>query len=1130
MAVGAQANRLVIYALKDMERMRNEVQKQDGLDAAKFMPIHEDKHIHVDGSILKMEFLHPSEGDEHHVILLLIVSKGKRTRLLRFEWDCRYGLSELDRKPTQVLANSERVPLLLIPLTYGTSFALVCEHHITVYRDILTGNAKGQTCELEHYEPPEEPGSSLRLPIWTQWARPMRPTKRREQVIDNIYLCREDGVVRYIDIKENSHPMITSNYSAGILKANLSSAFATLDLGNESNDLLIAAGEMGDGGMWYFKPRQPLELVGTIRNWTPLRDITAAHVSPPTGTPPGTDSLALKNTKRFFACSGRGPRHGVITEIRMGTEAVKLGPTIELGELAQNGILNIWALPDRSNTGVYLMVAHPTETELILLPSSIDQDPQAASEIEELDLNMTTIAAGSTAEGYLVQVTPSSINAIAQENHILPLAWRPEESTITAASFLTIPSKTTVILTVLRKHDDFYLHHGHVGLQGGRIAFEELGGPILLRSEASSLLLHWGQNRIIALVGTLVATLQVYIAEAGSSFSLYFERSFDDSFSVCDSLAITTTSIRPVGCKEQEEGLLVMCGLRNGTVTTLLFDGGSSENERCECPLSLCESLTVGNTSVKVMTDTTRGSRAFIVCEQIVCTLEYLGGASPTNPAVINRLWLSDPNSPAFQQGPLNCFTQASLNVPHGCSTFAAGSLMYLMGSSLVMADVSSSPHPEMVPRRLPLMGTPTKILYSERLNRLIVLYTTTEILAPGAPRRKGTVILRRVVHPAIALIAPDEEPLRVDHDERDTLNVLDSTYVLSGEKFLGLMEWFPTDGKKQYHMLVVHTTIEQAGSLEAEHRLLFFSPIVDDVGDITLKQKITLNHEASICAVAPHGDSSLIYGCGNDIFIRVLDLENKKFKETMKITLRSPAAHISIQGSDIHVSTESHGHHILFVENDCLKPRWGDTTSRSSVYHLFIPETSLVITTDIECGLAGLWQPSQHQIHRTMPLIFEAFLPRSITRLCRIPRPLWQEKYSSEPAILGTSDDGTIYQLTVLDEASWRLLSYIQNMAKRESRICPYSDGRLHDQSIEPSMARKCDMHIDGDILIRLLERGGRMLLEDMLAGHGTEDTSDRWERLPDLISDAFKGKIPNGEVGESVLAWMRLLLLPAM
>ncbi|KAL8807738.1 MAG: hypothetical protein Q9182_000549 [Xanthomendoza sp. 2 TL-2023] len=1151
MAVGAHQNRVTIYTLKSMDQIKKEVQKPEGLDAKEFKPILEERHTEVDGAILKVEFLHPSKGDEHRVILLLVVAMGMKTRLVRFEWDCRSGLSELERKPNQALPDSERMPLLLIPLTYGTSFALVCEHHITVYRDILTGNARGETGQLEHYEPREEPSGSTTPPIWTQWARPMRSTERVQPAIDNIYLCREDGVVRYIDIGEDSTPMMASYHEAGILKANLSGAFATLDLGNESNDLLVAAGEMGDGGMWYFKPRKALDLVGTFRNWTPLRDITAARVRSPISDLVGMDSQPFERTEHLFACSGRGPRHSVLTEVRTGTEAVKLGLPVDLGELAAQGILNMWAMPDQSNTGIYLMISHPADTDMIFLPSSSKLDPQAANKIEEFDLDIGTIAAGSTAEGYLIQVTSSSINAIAQDHGILPFSWKPGEASITTASFMTVRSRTTVLLTVLQKSNGFYLHQGHFGTRNGRIAFDELGELILLPSEASSASLHWIGNILVAFVGILNGTLQVYTAEPGSCFSLYVEYSFTDPDAICDSIAMLITDFQLL-TDEVEEGYMVVCGFRNGLVETLWFDGGSQRkhkeygsvfgmsiamkagNQRLLADLhaggqrlSVCERLEIGTTDVQVTTDATRNSRAFVVCEQTLYTLEYLRGASRTNLGVVNKVWLTDPNSSSFQQGSLTCFTQANTSIPQGYSQFAAGSLFYLAGSSLVLADISSSPMTEMVPRRLPLVGTPTTILYSERLNSLVVLYTTVAIDTTGRSAAKRDRPERRALHPAVAIIKPETELLRPKQDGKDILNVLDATEVLLGENFLGLMEWFPTDGFKKYHLIVVHTQVEQSRSQDARSRLLFFKPIVKDVGEISLKPKIRLEHGAEIKAVASYGDSSLIYGCGDDIVLRMLDMNSKKkFKPMVKLTLRSPAIHISVDGTDIHVSTESHGHHVISVEDNRLIPKWADRTSRTGAHHLVIPHTSLVMVVDLECRVSGLWQPTKPQLDRTAPLLFEAVLPRSITRLCRITRPYWQNKHSKliqVEGIIGTCEDGTIYQLSVLNEVSWRLLAFIQDMAMREPKICPYPSPRGHKPRIEALSVKERNLHIDGDILIRFLECEGKRLLSDML---GEPD----WELFKHLIEGVFGGKVPDGDLVEVVLGWMRILLLPAI
>lgn len=1132
MAVGAYENRVTVYALKNMDRLRSEVQRSGSLNAANFMPIRQEYHLKVDGSILKMDFLHPSNGDEHHVILLLIVSKGNKSRLVRVEWDCRSNLSEIDQKPGQVLPHPERLPLLLIPLTYGTAFALVCEDQIVVYKNILTGMASGQICRLEHYEPPEEPGNSKSLPIWTQWARPMRPVDRCKPNMDNIYLCREDGVVRYIDIREDSDPMITSNYKAGILNANVGNAFATLDLGDESNDLLVAAGEMGDGGMWYSKPREPLELAGTIRNWTPLKDLTITPSTLPFRRSTKVEAASTASTERFFAFSGRGPRNGVIIEVRIGTEAVKIGPSIDIEGLAEKGIDKIWALPDQSNIGVYLMVSHSTGTELILLPSANDQDPQLSSDIEELDLDVKTIAAGSTAEGSIIQVTSTSINAIAQEHGILPFKSRLTNTTITAASFLTIPMRTTVLLTVVQKEDGSYLHHGHFGCQNGHIAFAELGEPILLCSEVSVVSLHWVNDRITAFVGTLAGKMQSYTAEPGSSLVPSFEYSFEDEFSVCDSLAMITTE------RDSHMGsdLLLVCGLRDGTVQTLFYNQDDFDET-----LSFCEKIEIGTTSVRVLTDTTRSSRVILECEQRLYTLEYLQHPSRTNPAIVHKVWLTDPSTPTSPQCRLDCFTQASSNVPKGYSQFGAGSLFHVSGSTLLLADLSLSPSLEMVPRRITLTGTPMTMIYSEHLNGLIVLYKTITVKPYSPASLQLDRSNPRMSKPAFAFVEPDSGVLRPLLDRTDNeVNVLEGLKVKTGENFLGVMEWYPTDADgKKYHMLVINTTIKRAASDEATGRLLLFVPGIREDGQIFADAKKLLDRDAPVWCVAPYGDSSLIYGCGNELVLQTLNMGARKgFGPEITITLHSPAAYISVDEKIIHVSTKGSGHLIIHVDDGKLVPICADASGKSELHHLTLSKDLMVVTSDREGRVAGLWLPPDPRLSKTAPLVFEATLPSSITRFCKLTRPVWQRKFRYlEPQVhLGSSEDGALYQLTVLGEPAWRLLAFIQNMARREAKICPYPHPLIQEKHIEPSTTRKRNMHIDGDILTRLLELGGASLLEEMLRKEPNPDFSEsdyataqaRRERFNELVTDFFGDQVD--DLIETTLELIRSLLLPAI
>lgn len=566
-------------------------------------------------------------------------------------------------------------------------------------------------------------------------------------------------------------------------------------------------------------------------------------------------------------------------------------------------------------------------------------------------------------------------------------------------------------------------------------------------------------------------------------------------------------------------------------------------NMEVDGTLAPYDKLEIGATSVKVMADTTRSSRAIITCERVLYTLEYLGGrgASP-NSAILSKVWLTDPSNPAFIQSTLSSLTQASSKIPQGYSKFGAGSLFYLAGNTLLLADLSSSPEPDMVPRRIPLTGTPARVLYSEHLKKLIILYTITTVDQAnhaGSPRNRSQ---RRRLQPAIAFVDPDAETVRSDLDEEDGLNVLPASSLKDGERFLGVMEWFPIDGASRYHFLVALTIFRHSAGEEATGRLLIFSLDVSRAGKVTLTLKKDRDRgDPPIWCMAPYGDSSLVYACGEDIVLQRLDMHTRQFEKPTSLTLRSRATHISVEGVVIHVSTKGSGYHMLGIaDGRRLLPICADASGRSSVHHLSLPIHSLILTTDSECKVAGLWRPPQPQLGRTAPLLFEATLPGSVRKLYEVRRPTWQQKTPGiqlQPiCFLGSSEDGALYQLTIIGESMWRLLAFIQNMAMRDPRICPYASPLIHEQHIEPQDTRKQNMHINGDILSRFLERGGVLCLQEMLGKEPDPDNSasdyttadDRRRRCRELFA-AVTGAL-EGELVEDIVEIVHTLLLSAI
>ena len=577
----------------------------------------------VDGSILKMEFLHPPEGEPNRIILLLVMAKGNQSRLVWYDWNGDIPLHLAQLRPNKIpLHPEEQLPLLLIPLLKNCAFILVCEKRIVMIKDILTGGSQRYCHRLAIEQESQEPGASQRRPIWVQWARPMRSKKLRPNE-ENIILCREDGIVQYMVVDHGIRQMIDSNHNVGRLGVNINTSFATVDLGLYSNDLLVAAGNESDGGLWDFPPRKrdPNQHC-TIPNWTPINDFAVANV-PVDRQNAGTAAAAANNVprqQRLFACSGRG-KHGAISEIRYGVEASKKISTVVLYDELKNevldGVLGVWALhgfygdiverESRQIPDVTLIIlSHPSRTSLLQLQLEQDPDPQKdkVGLLEAdvtfighdlgLDLSSRTIAIGRTNQGLTVQITETSIritslplpiletkNGVKEEdtedtkpdkNQMDAERSRPrymyssEESRILAAC-IHATDNTTIFVLATQQDGNFYLEFGTFSK-----GYQPSDQRISLHAQPSCLSLLAIENGVLVLVGTLAGELEVYspgdIVSGRLNTAVSIRHAFARPFGICDSIAtmarVTTTGVQP----------LIVCGLRDGTVETISISKG----------------------------------------------------------------------------------------------------------------------------------------------------------------------------------------------------------------------------------------------------------------------------------------------------------------------------------------------------------------------------------------------------------------------------------------------------------------------------------------------------------------------------------------------------------------------------
>lgn len=215
---------------------------------------------------------------------------------------------------------------------------------------------------------------------------------------DNIYLCREDGVVRFLEISENIRGMIESGHDAGQLKVNIDTAFASLDLGPLSDDLLAVGGNQSSGGLWFFAPRAGARLTFTIPNWTPTIDIAITETpEQPSNILRVPTNGAVRKRARIFASTGRGPSHGEITEMRYGIQGEVVGELPPVG----NGVSQIWALHDVSGNGIHILISSPTDTTPLLINSDGGELPDTDRQLD-VKSDASTIAAGLTIDGCIV--------------------------------------------------------------------------------------------------------------------------------------------------------------------------------------------------------------------------------------------------------------------------------------------------------------------------------------------------------------------------------------------------------------------------------------------------------------------------------------------------------------------------------------------------------------------------------------------------------------------------------------------------------------------------------------------------------------------------------------------------------
>jgi hypothetical protein len=557
-------------------------------------------------------------------------------------------------------------------------------------------------------------------------------------------------------------------------------------------------------------------------------------------------------------------------------------------------------------------------------------------------------------------------------------------------------------------------------------------------------------------------------------------------------------------------GIGLLCGTRNGFIFTYVFVETSTTLELLGSSYQY-----IGATPAIVVKDeqSSSGTRFFIICDSNLHSLTLSISQTPATSQSwsinyqTSQVWLTDVKSPGLQQSAISSVARL---LP-GLSGGSDGGILLVSGSQLLLADLHTQA--KVVPRHISIGGTPTRLLYSQSLEVLIVGVSV---------KGKSTLLF----------IDPETgEDLSEPIDQKTKMPV-EFILGLGNEKetILRLFEWSYIKDGKTWNFIIVSTntgrlliiSIADPDSTREELQRARHPVGGTTLGSVRPKVKYYTRYRFKcaepVYSVAGYADG-LLWCAGDKLYADNLDAAEKKFKRVAEYELPSAAIHLSYHDGTIYALTMAHSLEVLELvtsghgETQIVRTH-GDQVSRYSFNHIIVDASPTIhLVSDKFCSIAGLW-PTHNTKADTLDTIFEAQLPYSIARFrfgrCRpIWDSVWRPPYSSfnaEPnagstsitQILGLSITGSLSHFTILNLIEFEFLKFLINLAKRSPKVCEftYMDGPV---PFEIATEPKIMMHVDGDILRRCLE--DRRLEELLRIGQNTVKAKEIFKKFCELF-----------------------------
>ncbi|QSZ34048.1 hypothetical protein DSL72_005628 [Monilinia vaccinii-corymbosi] len=1078
------------------------------------------------GAILKLEFLHPPAGSDDDIILLLIASQNGKIKMVIFSWRAGDPLSAVKSKSSSkkgYLLNE--VPLLIIPLRFETAFILVSERSMAVYKGILEGAPEFipiGSCPRE----PTELYQGSDTPLWTAWAKPTRlPYHTAQQ--DDVYLAREDGWICLLEVNyDNEDPdLMPCLTDVGRMQCNIGTAFTCVDYSLDPNvhrhgDVLVSGGDASIGGTYLNTARGQPNVKKDTQNWSPAMDLVAIKNNSKSKLDIDTRPMSfVPIPDSIFVCNGKGAQSS-ITELRYGIEAI-LGLDIEF----HSAVTKAWILPSE----VYSGLVGGDDWVLLSLEdrSAILQVPVDRTSAEELDPNNTQLNLGSRtivvgiSGNRAIQVTEHSIIILDSGHwHVTVL----NDSDIMGFPQASLSASFINDAVICNEKVLFTAHHKEQRVLRvlETLSDESMSPPTILYAPKTIRSWTSDQPEVTCIAMYMHPQYHSELVIAGlrndGEISLVFIT--EDEFHLrlppaYDLRALSSIILKP---SSKPENFTILCGTLTGVVISLDI---VKSGERFYIREPRCDRFG-GSVATLINGDQLGQSNfLFVNCDEKIFKMTLNVSSNKGKSVKINmkadQIWLLDALDTTLQQPNINSM------LPFRSESLSDTDLLLVSYNRLLLARMGTKR--KTVPRRIPIRGTPYRIIYSDTRNAFIV----------------GASIDGRST-----LYFVDPKTGENLSDPREGKHGAQTTFVAGlgrfDDKILCIYEWLYSHDAYTWNFLVVCTS---------DGRVLIVCTKNDDSSatpsgraKISFWTVTQFKNFTSVYSVV--GDSEGLYYCAQSgtevkLYYSTLNKVDKKFnRNPAEAKLLSPAISLSYDSGKLYALTRHHSLQILEViktnGNVQLRHTHTDQLQRESLHHLkgqpnpFEPldKIQIDLVSDRSKSVAGLCASSGMKVD-TLDTIFEAQLPASVIRFRTANcRPVWDcswmvhtngEKIVEDlPArlgvirndqinseILGLGINGSLYHFTMLDIRAWRFLKFLANLARSSGLV----GGRPWEgwTDLEPKQNPQ-NMQVDGDILKRIVEN--RKLEELFRIGeHQTDENKREFHRFCELLKMMHNGKL---------------------